>query len=111
MKYSEEDLQDYLDGIFTGDAAELRAQIEANPEWKLQLSEYKTLYTLIREERTELTIPGFADRIAMIVEQKNEKKSRRREQVFLYAFGSIVVAGALYCISLLHPGLNFNTDS
>jgi hypothetical protein len=110
MKYSEEDLQDYLDGCYTGDEAALKNFIEANADWKVKLNEYKALYELVGKAETRMTLPGFAEKMVAIIQEKKEKKYKAKERILVGCFVLIVLAGTTWSIGLLGFHFVLNID-
>lgn len=76
MKYNLNDIEDYLDGYFTGDAKELELFIQQNPEAKTAMAMYKGMYTLIKAEQKPQLSFSLADRVLSHLQTRKDKKER-----------------------------------
>ncbi len=49
-QYSEQDIQDYVDGTFAGDVKDMETYLETNHNAQRQLQLYKTLYSALEQQ-------------------------------------------------------------
>ncbi len=71
-RYTERDIQDYLDGSFAGDKEEFESYIEQNSAMKDIFAVYSSLYALIKAEPREAAGFPLADRVLQRIQAKKE---------------------------------------
>jgi anti-sigma factor RsiW len=68
-QFTETDIQDYVDGNFSGDRVALLRFLENDAEAALQLRLYRALKLALKEE-PGLFVPGLADKVLAKIEER-----------------------------------------
>lgn len=75
--YSEQDIQDYLDGRFSGDAAGLQNYLATHPDAHRQLEMYRLLYAGINTQPADALSIDLAGTVTSKIEKRAEAKELR----------------------------------
>ncbi|HYF32773.1 MAG TPA: hypothetical protein VD993_16720 [Chitinophagaceae bacterium] len=99
--FSDSDIEDYLDGVFEGDAEAIKIYLYNTAEGKQRLNNIQALYAALREEeQPRLFVPLSESVLSTLAARKAKKKSTWGYLVWL---AGAIAAGALifYCWFLL----------
>jgi anti-sigma factor RsiW len=107
-QYSEQDIQDYVDGTFAGDAKELKTYLETNQNAQKHLQLYKALYSAIAQQ----PVPSLAIDLAGNVINRIEKRTEVRDAAWakgaFFVLATLIVIAVLLCYSYYEMHNLFN---
>jgi len=96
-QYTDRDIQDFLDGKFSGDQNDFMLFIEQNADAMKQLEFYKLLFSLISQQVKQAELPmDFAESIVTAIQVKKRAKEERVLNVSLVM--AMCIGAAIWCI-------------
>ena len=91
--YTEQDMQDYLDGNFTADTDDLQNYLKQNPEAQKAVEIYHLLYAAIKEQpRVSLSIDLANSVVGKIEKREKAKELRWTQAAFITTSMLVVIA-------------------
>jgi hypothetical protein len=103
-RYTDQDIQDFLDGSFSGDQEDFQLFIEQNPVEKKKLEFYKSLFSLMSQQEETGQLPvNLAEQVVILIERKQrvkEAKEAKLASLILVTIVLIVIALSLSYIGL-----------
>ena len=97
-QYTDEDIQNYAAGTFSGDKKGFEEHLKNNPGLSNQVEEYKTLYQLLSQQNlTSLSLFNLADCVLEKIEQKEEAKASL-QFTLISCFLSLLTIGVIIII-------------
>jgi hypothetical protein len=103
-RYTDKDIQDFLDGSFSGDHEDFQLFIMQNLAAKKKLEFYKRLFSLMGQEEETGELPvNLAGKTVMLIEAKQrvkEAKEARLMSIIMVTIVLIVIALSLSYIGL-----------
>jgi hypothetical protein len=102
-RYTERDIQTFLDGNFSGDVLDFERFIEEDPDAKVKLELYTSLFALIRKQQRESYLPtDFPETtIASIEANKKRKDEWLVSMVPVVILTSLALASVLYFVNTI----------
>lgn len=91
-RYTEQDIQDYLDGRFSGDAAALQNYLAQHPEAQRQVEMYRLLYAGIKAQPVESLSIDLAGAVTAKIEERSKAKELRWSRTVSAVVSALAVA-------------------
>ncbi len=83
-QYTENDIQDYLDGTFTGNVNDIEKFFQQNFNAQKNLQAYKALYAGIENQMPPSPSIDLASSVIKIIENRKDKKERCTLDAYSY---------------------------
>ncbi len=98
-QYSEQDIQDYVDGTFAGDAKDLETYLETNHNAQKQLQLYKALYSAIEKQPAPYLSIDLAGSVINRIEKRKEARETVWTRLAFFVLAALVVIAVSLCYS------------
>jgi len=98
-QYSEQNIQDYVDGIFAGDAKDWETYLETNDSAQKQLQLYKALYSAIKQQPAPYLSIDLAGSVIKRIEKRKEARETVWAKVAVFVLAALVVIAVSLCYS------------
>lgn len=95
--YSEQDLQDYANGKFTGNIKNFEAYLQRNPALLNQVKDYENLYSLLNTNETPSLSYSLADKVVSTIRQQEYKKEAPKFNLLPYIL--MLITGLAFFIT------------
>src|SRR5687768_1596057 len=96
-KYSEQDLQDYATGNFSGDRSNFEAWLQRNPDLLNQVKKYQNLYSLLGTNETPSLSFNLADKVVSAIRQQEYKREAPKSNLLPYLL--VLITGFAFFIT------------
>ena len=107
-QYSEQDIQDYVDGTFAGDAKDLETYLETNHNAQKQLQLYKALYSAIEKQPAPYLSIDLAGSVINRIEKRKEARETVWTRLAFFVLAALVVIAVSLCYSYFEMYKLFN---
>jgi len=107
-QYSEQDIQDYVDGTFAGDAKDLETYLETNHNAQKQLQLYKALYSAIEQQPAPYLTIDLAGSVINRIEKRKEARETVWTRLAFFVLAALVVIAVSLCYSYFGMNKLFN---
>ncbi len=107
-QYSEQDIQDYVDGIFSGDAKDLETYLETNDNAQKQLQLYKALYSAIEQQPAPYLSIDLAGCVIDRIEKRKEARETVWAKVAVFVLATLIVIAVSLCYTYFGMNKLFN---
>jgi hypothetical protein len=105
--YTEEDIQNYADGNFSGDLEDFRIFIEQNPEARKSLEMYEQLFVQFSQPQEPVDIPhNLADQVIASIQARQSKEEGRAEKYLEAGLAFILLTGLVLSV-IMGPDFKF----
>lgn len=104
MAYTEKDIQDYLDGAFAGDAADLQNYLKQDADAQKQMELYSLLYAGIKEQPLPTLSINLADAVMNKLEKRAAAKDLRWARAALLTM--LMLAVITFVVSYTYFGMH-----
>jgi len=108
-KYSEQDIQDYAAGIFTGDKSDLKAYLSVYPKAANQFKAYQNLFSLLNHEKTNSLSYNLADKVLAKLDQKEKAKEPVQFQLLPTLVIALTLVALVFTYRHFSLGVIFNS--
>ncbi len=107
-QYSEQDIQDYVDGTFAGNVKDMENYLQTNHSAHKNLQLYKAVYSAIEQQ----PVPSLSIDLAASVISRIERRKEARETVWakgvFFVLAMLIVIALLLCYSYYEMHNLFN---
>jgi hypothetical protein len=99
--FTEQDLQDYFEGSFSGNAEALKQFFTRDSKRKALFERYRLLFEVVKEQQISFTVPGMEQKLMASVQKQRERKRRMQDYWMIRGLVLMVLLGCGYSVSLL----------
>jgi hypothetical protein len=108
--FTEQDLQDYFEGSFSGNAEALQQFFSGDIERTAMFERYRLLFEVVKEHEISFTVPGMEQKLMASIQKQRERKRRMQDSWMMRGLVLMVLLGCGYSVSLLRP-LSFGSNA
>lgn len=105
--FTEQDLQDYFEGSFKGDAEALHQYFTEDNNRKAIFENYRLLFEVLKEGELAFTIPAIEQKLIASLQKQKDKKQRAQDLWISASLILVIIFACIYCVFLLRR-LQFN---
>lgn len=106
MRFTDNDIQDYLEGVFTGDVNALEEYINNTDEGRKRLDSFKSLFSMLQEAPRPALKISLADSVIAALDARNAKPGFNWNML-LWIITGCCIMGALVSVYLFIDDFSF----
>jgi hypothetical protein len=101
MKFTDNDIQDYLEGLYYGDIKSLEDYLQHTEEGKKRLEYFRSMFSILRDAPAPSLNISLEEKIMSALDAREDKKSFNWNKVLWMLTGGCIMAALVSCFLFL----------